>query len=70
MTNVEYMDKVLDYLEYLGYPEYVLEFNRDDVAKSMAGFAYELYIRKISYRMCAVSIFGHIMEMQIMKSGS
>ena len=69
MTNklniVEYQEKVFDYLEYLGYPEYVLEFEPEAVAESMAKTIFLLH-NLYSFRHCALFIFGCTFEFQIL----
>lgn len=65
MTHEEYQEKVLDYLEYIGYPELVNYFEAEDVAESLAKTIARLYILNISFRKCAIVIFSLTMEYQV-----
>jgi len=65
---VKYTDDVLEYLEYLGYPEYVRTYDPEQVARSMHGAIRNLY-EIVSYRFCALTIFGATMEYQVMRKG-
>ena len=61
----EYSNKVLDYLEYLNYPDMVLDFEPLDVAISNGSCIAMNYRLGISYRMCALIIFSLTMECQV-----
>lgn len=63
-----YIDEVYDYLEYLGYPEYIEEFKEEDVAHSLYNAMQAFYRHNQSYRMCAIGIFALTMEYQIIPS--
>jgi len=63
---IEYQKQVLNYLEYLGYPEYVVTFNPNDVALSMARTCLAFYKMGNSVRMCAIVIFSLTLTMQLM----
>jgi len=67
LTFPEYQEKVFDYLEYLGYPAYVIGFDPNDVAKSMAGACISMFALETSYRMCAIVIFSLTLTMQVMR---
>ena len=58
MTAIDYNDKVLDYLEYLGYPEYVQWFESKSVAFFIAKVTLDFYNDGMSYRIAALTIFG------------
>lgn len=63
-----YNDKVMDYLEYLGYPEYVESYEPEAVAKSLSNtIAIMFYSSDWSYRMTALFCFGCTMVFQVMK---
>ena len=66
MDVLEYTDKVHAELESLHYPEMVQEFSCQDVALSMGLSIISFYALGISYRMCALTIYGLTMEYQIM----
>ena len=61
----EYHELVFNYLEEIGYPEMILEFNEIEVAKSLAFAICMYHARGISWRMAACSIFGMTWETQI-----
>lgn len=61
----EYGDKVFEYLEYLDYPELVSMFEVKDVAKSLHGAMFEMWLRGESTRMAAIIIFSLTMNMQV-----
>lgn len=58
MTHLEYTDKVLDYLEHIGYPDYITLYKPEDVALAMARTMVTFHKSNLSYRMCALVIFG------------
>lgn len=62
----EYFDRVFDYLEYLEYPELVVEFNPTDVARSLARTIDASESIGLTYRMCALVIFSLTWNMQIL----
>ena len=66
LTN--YNDAVIDYLEYIGYPYYVADFNTNDVARSVTNSIVRFWQLKISPRMAAISIFALTMELQVMRN--
>ena len=72
MTKIEsfteYNEKVLDYLEYLEFDEMILEFEPADVARSIFSAASIFYMMGLSFRKCALSIYGLTMTYQIMPS--
>lgn len=68
MTLLEYDDKVMQYLEYLGYPYYVQFFRVEDVAKCAAHTINIMYRYKESYRMCALVIFGATWTYQLTRT--
>lgn len=61
----EYTEQVLEYLEYIGYPEYVLEFSTQDVGRAIGGTCKTFFELDISVRLCALSIFGLTWENQV-----
>lgn len=67
---LEYYDKVFDYLEYLGYADYVTSFNPDDVAVTLAKSIWIFYTGGVSFRMCALINFGLTMEYQVLPSSA
>ena len=64
----EYQDEVFDFLEYIGYPEYVEDFEPADVAQSLFNCARIFYTWDISPRLAALIIFG--MTWEKIKSGA
>lgn len=58
MNLVEYQEQILNYLEYLGYPDYVTEFEPVDVARAISNAAIQFYSYNVSVRMAALTIFG------------
>lgn len=62
----KYADQVENYLEYLGYPELVMEFEPESVARSMANAEITFWSFGLSFRICALTIFGLTMEYQIL----
>lgn len=65
----KYLEDVLDYLEYLNYPDYVTEFEPSCVAKSIREAALACFILELSIRSCALIIFGLTFEQQIYRDG-
>lgn len=61
----DYDDEVFDYLEYLGYPDYVLQYDPSVVARSIANAIHIFERAGLSYRNCALSIFGLTWTYQI-----
>jgi len=53
-----YSDEVFDYLEYIGYPDYVVDFEPEGVAQSLHGSITSFYLLGVSHRMAACAIFG------------
>lgn len=54
----EYQEKVFNYLEYIGYPQYVSDFEPEGIAKSIFRVSVTFFICGQSHRMAAISIFG------------
>ena len=65
----DYTDSVLRYLEYLGYPEYVVFFDERYVAAAIHGTVAEFYHNKMSFRLCALTIFSLTLNYQVMRKG-
>jgi hypothetical protein len=70
LTYIGYIDKVIEYLEYLDYPAMISEFNPMDIARPMIGTIKIFYYGKHSYRMCALVIWSMTMNHQIMPYAS
>lgn len=68
--NKQYFEDVMNYLEYLNFPEYVMRFEPSDVARSTAKAILICQQMNFSYRMCALSIFGLTWEYQIARIDS
>lgn len=68
MNFIDYNEAVMDYLEYLGYPDYVTEFEPECVAKSITGANRTFWNCGMSIRMAALSNFGLTWTMQIIPS--
>ena len=66
MDYQEYTDKVLDYLEYLNYPDYIVDFYPEQVSASMQRAMIVCYMLDVSFRHAALVIFGVTMEQQIL----
>ena len=64
-TFTEYTDKVVEYLEYLGYPDYVADFKVEDVAYAMHATIKTHYTFSLSYRFCAIVIFSLTLNYQV-----
>ena len=60
-----YCDKVFDYMEYLGIPELIVDFDMTDVAKSFNTVLIAGYIRNITVRMCAIIIYSLTMNYHV-----
>jgi hypothetical protein len=58
----QYLDDVMNYLEYIGLPNYVAEYAPEDVARSFSGAIEAGYEFKLSIRLAALMIFGMTME--------
>jgi len=65
---MRFVDSVLEELERLEYPELVLEYAPEDVARSTARTIEMCYKLHISPRMTAIIIWLLTMEMQIIAS--
>lgn len=65
MNFTNYQEKVLGYLEHIGYPELVNDFDVEQVAYAIAGTARTFYHYGNSYRLCAIVIFSLTMKHQI-----
>ncbi len=61
----EYGIQVVEYLEYIGYSDIVLDFEPMSVAMSMGYAIKDFYIGDLSYRMAALIIYGLTMEYQV-----
>lgn len=61
----KYLNEVMDYLEYLGYDEWILPYNEVQVAHSVTDVIYTFYKSGASVRMAALCIFGITFEVQI-----
>ena len=59
LNRVNYDTEVMLYLEYLGYPDYIVEFNAEDLAHRIAVTQKECFNYGLSHKMCALCIFGH-----------
>lgn len=69
MKTIEWLDynnQVIDYLEYIGYPEYITMFEPIDVAETLAKANAIFFRNGLSYRMAALINFGLTMTMQVM----
>ena len=66
----EYTDKVLDYLEYLNYPDYIQEYEPEAPVRAISHMAALCYISGVSFRFCALTIFGMTWTYQITKVSS
>lgn len=64
----QYTDEVLNYLEYLGYPEMVEYFDPECIARSLFPCIVMHHALDISVRICAIIIWSLTMEMQIIPS--
>jgi hypothetical protein len=63
MTFAEYTNMVLEYLDYLGFEEYILGYDPEDIAKRIYMgnvIAYDAFL--ISPRMCALFHMGAILN--------
>lgn len=67
MTLQEFQEKVFDYLEYLGYPEYVVTYEPEDVARAIHKCALNMFEFGESYRMTALACFGATMYYQVLR---
>lgn len=66
MNNLlEYQEEVFKYLEYINYPDLVIEFEPECVANSIAKAVILFHLTGESYRMCAIAIFSLTMNYQI-----
>lgn len=64
-TEIEYNDKVLEYLEEIGYPDLILEWEPDSVAKTISKCIRRHYELGVSHRKCAIVIWSLTMTMKI-----
>lgn len=62
MTIVEYNDKVMDYLEYLGYPDYIMTYEPEDIARTLNRTITLFYLGNISWRIAAITNFALTIE--------
>lgn len=61
-----YMEEVMEYLEYIGYPDLTLYFDPMDVALSMARTIKIFYLDDLgSHRLAALIIYGMTWEYQV-----
>ena len=67
-TLLEYIDEVHKELESLSYPEMILDFRPEDVARPMTGTILIFYGARLSHRICALTIWGMTMHYQVMPS--
>jgi len=58
----KFREAVMDYMEYIGVPEYVESFEPEDVAKTFYNSMVDGYMWGISTRMCALVIFSCTLE--------
>lgn len=65
-NSSNYHDEVFAYLEYIGYPDYVLQYDPESIAKSVSASIHNFWSYGVSPRMAAISIFGLTMEFQVM----
>ncbi len=65
VAPLEYNERVLRYLEYLEYPDLVLDFDPDDVGRAIGRTVRTFYEMGISFRMCALTIYGLTWAQQI-----
>lgn len=68
VSFVEYNECIFDYLEYIGYPEYILNFDPEQVARSLSQWITIMYEFHVSYRSAALTIFGITWQYQIVPS--
>jgi hypothetical protein len=61
----QYTEEVIEYLEYVGYPDFVTFFEPEDVAVAMNKTIALFYGFNLSPRMCALSIVGLTFHYQI-----
>lgn len=62
---IEFGEKVLSYLEYLNYPDYVNMFKVEDVARSVHNAMFDLWLMNQSVRMTAIIIFSLTITEQV-----
>jgi hypothetical protein len=67
LSSSQYRDKVFEYLEHIGYPQYIMEFEPEDVAYSISNTIDIFYKDKASYRLCAICIFALTLKYQVMR---
>lgn len=60
-----YIHDVFDILESFNYPELVLEFDPEDVAKSVGKTMSKMYYLGVSRRFCAIIIWSITMNYHI-----
>lgn len=69
INESRYLEDVIEYLEYLNYPEYVTMFEPAQVAKSIGTSAMVCCDLGVSPRYCALIIFGLTFTTQIYRDG-
>lgn len=63
--NSQYIENVFSYLEYIGYPAYVVEFEPRQVAMAIHKTIKLFHSQSFSHRICAISIFALTFEYQV-----
>jgi len=58
MDYNSYLDKVYEYMQYLGVPEMVLYYEPESVAQSFGPVIHHGFHFSISPRMCAIMLFS------------
>lgn len=61
-SYIEFNEQVLDYLEYIGYPEMIIDYEPEAVALAMHNTSFKLFMIGTSYRMTALVIFALTFE--------
>ncbi len=54
----EYQDKMFDVLESFNYPDMVVTYAPEDVAKTINATAMKFFVLGVSHRFCAVVIWA------------
>lgn len=62
----QYLENVLSYLEYMNYDELTVDFDANDVARSIINCVATFYDMKVSWRLAAISIVGLTYTYQIL----
>ena len=65
IPHKEYCDRVIDYLDYIGYDMLVMEFEPTQVAMAINNTAASFHEYLQSPRICALTIFGLTWTMQV-----